>query len=434
MAQDISTESRIFELEDRLEKTRLNLHDLATMGALITSLLELETILSVVMEMSIRMVDGEVGLLQLNEGGELVSKVTWGVDDIVARNIFCDDGTDIATFCYNKQQPVLIREYNRKLEFGPHVKSVLALPIKSRAKCHGIIIIINKTTDEGFLDEDKRHLAMLINFAAVAIDNALLLKESLLKQKIDQELTIARQIQETILPDLRSDMKGVDIGTMYRPARSVGGDFYDIIRVGEQDFVVVIGDVSSKGVPAAMLMAASAAVIRSELMNSPDISPSKLMTNLNNVLCNGVIKSHHMFVTLFIARVDMKGSKASYCNAGHLPPFYWDSQKQEIRLLHPGGTFVGQFAEAKFKEGGINISRGDRLLAFTDGVTEAENIHKGQFGVERLKNAFIKEGDLPAADFCKMVRDWVDRFAEGTGDEPFDDFTLLNIKFLKGDL
>ena len=434
MAQDISTDARIFELEDRLEKTRLNLHDLATMGALITSILDLETVLSVVMEMSIRMVDGEVGLLQLSEGGELVSKVTWGVDDLVVRNIFGEDGTDIASYCFNKQQPILIQEYGHKLDFGPNVKSVLALPIKSRAKCHGIIIIINKTTDDGFREEDKRHLAMLVNFAAVAIDNSILLKESLMKQKIEQELTIARQIQETILPDSRSDIKGVDIGTMYRPARYVGGDFYDIIRVDEQNFVVVIGDVSNKGVPAAMLMSASAAVIRSELMKSPDITPSALMSNLNNVLCNGVIKSHHMFVTLFIARVDMKANKASYCNAGHLPPFYWDSQKQEIKLLHPGGTFVGQFAEAKFKEGEIKISRGDRLLAFTDGVTEAENIHKGQFGVERLKNAYIKDGGLPATEFCKMVRDWVDRFAEGTGDEPFDDFTLLNIKFLKGDL
>ncbi|HDL02855.1 MAG TPA: GAF domain-containing protein [candidate division Zixibacteria bacterium] len=433
MAQEISSETRIFELEDKLEKSYLNLHDLATVGTLITSILDLETVLSVVMEMSIRIVDGEVGLLQLHENGELTSKVAWGVDDLVIKNILCEDGSDISSFCFNKRRPVLINNYDRNIEFGPNVKSVLALPIKSRATCHGTVIIINKTNGDSFVDEDKIHLEMLVNFAAVAIDNSILLKESLLKQKIEQELTIARQIQETILPDLQSDIEGVEIGTMYRPARYVGGDFYDIIRVNDDGFVLVIGDVSNKGVPAAMLMSAAAAIIRSELMKSPDISPSELMTNLNNVLCNGVIKSHHMFVTLFIARVDMKNRRASYCNAGHLPPFYWKCETEEILELPPGGTFVGQFPDTSFKEGKINISRGDRLLAFTDGVTEAENIHKGQFGVERLKNAFVNDGDLPAHEFCTMVRDWVDRFAEGAGDEPFDDFTLLNIKFLKGD-
>jgi len=433
MAQDISAEKKIYDLEDKLEKTRLNLRDMATMGALITSILDLETILSVVMEMSIRMVDGEVGLLQLHENEELVSKVTWGVDDMVVKNIFCDDGTDISTRCFTSQEPILIKHYERKLDFGPNVTSALALPIKSRARCHGTIIIINKTTNDGFREEDERHLELLVNFAAVAIDNALLIKESLLKQKIEQELTIARQIQETILPDKHHDIEGVEIGTMYRPARYVGGDFYDIIQVDNDGFVVVIGDVSNKGVPAAMLMSAAAAVISSELMKSPDISPSQLMANLNNVLCNGVIKSHHMFVTLFIARFDLKEKKAAYCNAGHLPPLYWSFEKKEIVELRPGGTFVGQFSDLTFNEGNVKISRGDRLLAFTDGVTEAENTDKAQFGTERLKNAYINDGDLPATEFCTMVRNWVDRFTEGTGDEPFDDLTLLNIKFLKGD-
>jgi len=431
MTQEISTENKIFDLEGRLEKTRLNLHDMATMGALITSILDIETILSVVMEMSIRTVDGEVGLIQLHENNELVSKVAWGVDDVVLNNIICDDGSNVSASCFNTREPVLIRHYDRQIEFGPNVKSVLAMPIKSRAQCHGTITIINKTTDDGFSDDDLRHLDMLVNFAAVAIDNALLLKESLLKQKIEQELTIARQIQETILPDKHNNIKGVEIGTMYRPARYVGGDFYDIIHVSDNAFVMVIGDVSSKGVPAAMLMSAATAIIRSELMKSPDISPSQLMTNLNNVLCNGVIKTHHMFITLFIAHVDMAQKRAAYCNAGHLPPFYWSREKDKLLQLRPGGTLVGQFPDLAFKEGEVKISAGDRLLAFTDGVTEAEDINKGQFGTERLKNSFINDGHLPATEYCTMVRDLVDRFAEGAGDEPFDDFTLLNIKFLE---
>lgn len=431
MAEMDVFKEKLFDLENELEKTKLSLHDLATMGTLITSILDLESVLSVVMEMSIGTVDGEVGLIQLQESGELVSKVTWGVDDMVIKNIIYKADKDVSRYCFDRQEAVVLNDLNRELEFGPVVSSLMALPIKTGTRCHGTLIIINKTGEGGFTEEDRTNLEMLVNFAAVAIDNSILLKESLQKQKIEQELAIARQIQETILPGTEIEIRGVEIGRMYRPARYVGGDFYDIIKISEDDFVLVIGDVSSKGVPAAMLMSASTAIIRSELMKSRGIRPSQLMENLNNVLCNGVIKDHDMFVTLFIARFNLEQKRASYCNAGHLPPLYWDSRSDELLELSPGGTFVGQFPEADFNEGAIDINTGDRFLAYTDGVTEAEDIHDEHFGADRLKQAFLKEGEMSAGDFCTLIREWVERFADGAGEESSDDLTLLAIKILR---
>jgi phosphoserine phosphatase RsbU/P len=423
-------DDKIFDLESRLEETRLKLRDVATMGAIIASILDIETILSVVMEMSIRTVEGEVGLIQLSEKGKLISKITWGVDDASIRNIVYQNDEDISNYCFHNEEPIVWNDVDETFKYGPTITGILALPIKSRARCHGTIVIINKTSGGEFTDEDRSNLEILINYAAVAIENSMLLKDSLHNQKIEQELALARQVQETILPDGEIKIRGVDIGTIYCPARAVGGDFYDIMKVSESDFLMIIGDVSNKGVPAAMVMSATAAIIRTELSNCPRIRPSQLMNNLNSILCNGVIKSRDMFVTLFIASFNLTEKKMLFCNAGHLPPLFWDADKQRMEELKAGGTFVGQFPEMSYSEGEVGIHQGDRIFAFTDGLTEAMDINDKLLGLNRVKQLFLAEKDLPASRFCTRVKEWVDRYIEGAGEETIDDFTLFEIRIL----
>jgi len=223
-------------------------------------------------------------------------------------------------------------------------------------------------------------------------------------------------------------IENVEFGMIYQPAREVGGDFYDIVKMNDRDFLVIIGDVSNKGVPAGLVMAASAAIIKAELRNNPNIPLSDLINNLNNLLCDGIIKSHDMFVTLFIARFDLQSGKVSFCNAGHVPPLYWSAARNEVIELRSGGTFVGQFPEIRYKEGELPIGRGDRLFAFTDGLTEAEDINGNFFGTKRARQIFISKKELPADQFCKNVKEWADRFREGTKQETFDDFTIFELK------
>lgn len=423
-------DDRIFELESKLEKSRLKVHDLATMGTLIASILDIETILSVVMEMSIRMVEGEVGLIQLFENNELKSKVTWGIDDTIVKNIRYRDNQDISDYCYSKQESAIYNDFKKDGGAGPNIDSVLAIPIRSRARCHGTVVIINNTGGTNFGEQDKENLEMLVNFAAVAIDNSILLKESLDKQRIEQELSIARQVQNVILPENEIQIDGVEFGTFYRSAKEVGGDFYDVIRLNDSEFLVLIGDVSNKGVPAALVMSATVAIIKSELRHNPAISPSQLISNLNNLLCDGIIKSHEMFVTLFIARFNLKEGKVIYCNAGHVPPLCWHTEQNAVIELRTGGTFVGQFPGFEYSEGEKSINKGDRLFAFTDGLTEAEDINGNFFGIDRVRQVFSAKKELPADKFCLVVKEWVDRFREGAGSETVDDFTLFEVKIL----
>jgi len=428
MSNTSAVEQHVFELQNSLDKTKWTLHDLATMGALITSIHDTETILSVVMEMSIRIVEGEVGLIQLYENNELVSKVNWGVDDAVIGSVVYKDGEDISTYCFYKQTAIIENDFNQKHEHGPQIKNILALPIKSRAQCHGTIIIINKATGDCFSEDDRINLEMLVNFAAVSIDNSILLKESLAKQKIEQELAIAKQIQETILPDSEVKIQGVEIGKVYIPAREVGGDFYDIINISDTDLMFVIGDVSNKGIPAALVMSATSAIIKTQLESSPQINPAELIARLNNILCNDIIKSHEMFVTLFIARFDLKKRRLVYCNAGHLPPLFWVADRKKVVELRLGGTFVGQFPDMAYKLGEMVFHKNDSIFAFTDGLTEAANTGNELFGTERTIQVFAAGQDLPPNEFCLKVKKIVNRFAEGASDDTVDDFTLVELK------
>ena len=418
-------------LEQKLESTSSRLNDLSTMGTLIASILDIESVLSVVMEMAIRMIDGEVGLILLQEENELITKIAWGADEALVRSIKYEDDEDVASWAFEHQLSVIMNDFNQVIENGPVIESLIAIPINSRSRSHGVILIINKTTGEKFSEDDKTTLQVLMNFAAVAIDNSILLKESLEKQKIEQELAIATQVQEALLPDINGSIKGVEIGTLYIPARQVSGDFYDIIKINDDEFMIVIGDVTNKGVPAAMVMSASTAIIMSLISESPHINPAELMSQLNNILCNKIIKNQSMFVTMFIARYNLRENKLVYCNAGHLPPLYWQASQKQILELKLGGTFVGQFEDIPFKQGDVDIGQDDRLFAFTDGLSEAVDIHNNIFGLERVFKVFETVKDLPIDEFCPRVKEWMDRFREGTSEDELDDLTILQIRLLR---
>ncbi len=427
MAAKSIIDNRVFDLESRLEETSLKLSDLTTMATLVTSLLDIESILSVAMEMAVRMVGGEVGAILIEENNELVSRITWGVDDTLVKSIRYKDGEDVATFAFNKQTPVVDNAYDFPVEHGPRIESLLAMPIASRAQCHGTILVINKTDGSGFTDADKENIKLLAQFAAVAIDNSMLLKESLVKQKMDQELSTATEVQKAILPGKDVKIDGVEVGTLYVPARHVGGDFYDIIEISADEFMVVIGDVSNKGVPAALVMSATMAIIRSQLAQFDGIKPSDLMSHLNKILCEGIIKTESMFVTLFIALFDLKNRRLTYCNAGHPPPLYWKDREKNIVGLKAGGPFVGQFEDITYIQNEEAIEEGDHFFAFTDGLSEAADEKDNLFGLERAQQVFASTRDLNAQEFCEQTRSYIDRFSRDGDIRNIDDLTIMKI-------
>lgn len=416
------------ELEAKLASKKAELRDLATMGAVITSIHDINSVLSVVMDMAIRLADGEVGLILLDEDDELVLKVSWGVQESFVRSLVYRDNTDLATYCFQVRETIILNDLGVRDEAGLAIDSIICLPIQTAAKCHGVMLIINKADGGGFGDADRESLEMLLNFVAVAIDNSLLLEEQLKRQKVAQEMTIARQIQETILPQDISDIPGCKIGAVYFPAREVGGDFYHSHRIDDKRFLVVLGDVSNKGVPAALVMAAASGIVKAIVTERPSISVSDLAGRLNDLLVDEIIKDREMFITMFFAKFDLEEMKMTFCNGGHLPGLFWINGERRTIELSEGGTIVGQFGGITFKEGSVPIASGDRLFLFTDGLTEAEDAEGRLFGRERVEQVFTAEVGVEPAEFCLRVKQWVDRFSVGASEDSHDDFTILQVK------
>jgi sigma-B regulation protein RsbU (phosphoserine phosphatase) len=380
------------------------------------------------MDMSLRLVNGEVGLILLEKNGKLVEKASWGVSGEFIKTLMYDNGKDIATQCFESQQPLILSDLKVVADNGTKVNSLIASPIKKSDRCFGIQIIINKADGTNLTKLDQDNLGVLLNFVAVAVDNSILMADKLKQQKIAQEMEIARLVQETLLPDELTDIPGAEVGAIYFPAREVGGDFYDVIPVGPQQFLVILGDVSNKGVPAALVMSALSGILTSNVMCNPDISVSHLVERLNQTLVDKVIKDREMFVTLFVARFDLQAHQLTYCNAGHPPALFWDAQARQVVNLGTGGPILGQFADFEYKEEYRSLGSQDRLFLFTDGLTEAMDTERNIFGSERVEQVFTSEIDLPPKQFCLRVKEWVDRYAAGAPEDTFDDFTLLQVK------
>lgn len=420
------------ELESRIIALKTQLDDLATMGTVITAILEIDAVLSVTMDTALRLVDGEVGLILIHEAGELKPKVTWGVGEPFVRSLMYADDMDLAAYVYSRRETVLLADLDLKSPEGIVLDSVIACPIQTRETCFGVMILINKANGGNFAQEDKENLGRLLNFVAVAVENSQLVRSKLEKQRIDQEMAIAKQIQETILPHDIGNIRGASVGAVYFPAGEVGGDFYEVLKLGDHQFMVIIGDVSNKGVPAAMVMSACSAIIKTTLASEPNISVADLAARINTLMVNEIIREREMFVTLFFSKFDMASRTLTYCNAGHMPGLFWDDRNQKIEDLADGGPIVGQFPDMTYTEGSRDLLAGDRLFLYTDGLTEAMDINGNLFGRERAEQVLTAEIGLAPAAFCLRVKEWVDRFTEGAPRDAIDDFTVLQVMVEKG--
>ncbi|MFQ5607558.1 MAG: PP2C family protein-serine/threonine phosphatase, partial [Candidatus Zixiibacteriota bacterium] len=385
-----SKQDRVFELEAELDHQRERLEDIKTMGAVIASILEMERALPVMMEMTLRTVNGEVGAILLEEDDELFAKVAWGLDQALLDRLEVEGGLLLKQAYSNGWETLCLNNCDLAPGSGLKVASLLAAPISSHERRHGLTVVLNKERGGEFTQDDLASLQSLNHFLAVAIENARLFEETLEKQRLDQELEIARQVQQTILPDATLSHPGFEIGAVYVAAHQVGGDFYELIPLPDGSFVLIVGDVSNKGVAAALVMSACSGIIKSLLRTDPQMRMCHLAASLNDTLAEGVVKDKGMFATIWFGRFDPGGQGLAYCNAGHLPPLWRAAGNGEITELSAGGPIVGQFEGITFTEGHVQLSAGDSITLFTDGLTEAEDRDGQLFGRERAQ-AFVEE-------------------------------------------
>jgi sigma-B regulation protein RsbU (phosphoserine phosphatase) len=424
-----SLESKLIDLDLKLESRNNELIEMARVGAMITSILDLDGILSAMLEMSLRLLHAEVGcILTWEKGVEPVTKISWGIDYSLVRMLKLEGEMDIAQWTKGSGETVIINDFPPEMEIPAEVNSVISAPLNCRGKTIGVLIAVNKTEGDGFNADDKAMLEMLVNFASVAIENSKLMEERLVKQKLEDELALAKEVQNALLPTNEFDFEGAGISHIYYPAGQVGGDYYDIIPISPKEFVLIVGDVSNKGVPAALMMTAVRSVVRNEVRSKRDVA--LIMNNINLTLCQDVMRREGMFITLFFAYINLETKEMVCSNAGHLPPLLFNPGREEIIQLKRGGLILGQFEEYEYSAEKVGLHKGDRILCFTDGVTECENSHGDMYGREGIQEFATRHKNLDQDRFLELLKTEIDEYAAGPGKIQFDDITcvLVGIK------
>ena len=244
--------------------------------------------------------------------------------------------------------------------------------------------------------------------------------------RISAELDMARDIQSSVLPARASSEFKDDLAALMDPAKEVGGDFYDYFMVDETHLALVIADVSGKGVPGALFMMKAETLIKS-LTTSLKADTANIMARSNVGLCSN--NNTDMFVTCWLGIVDLVTGELKFTNAGHNNPLI--NHNGEIKFLSsPHGVVLGALEDAKYQENTIKLSKGDRIILYTDGVTETHNIHDELYGESRLMEftkAHIEEEPI---NYISTLREELKTYSEGY--EQFDDITMLVFEYRQG--
>jgi serine phosphatase RsbU (regulator of sigma subunit) len=293
-------------------------------------------------------------------------------------------------------------------------------PLVSGDHLLGCLAVSDKASGYRLNYEDVMTLTTVASQLAVAITTSRLYQQSVEKQRLEEEMNIARTIQQELLP--RDFPRGIDFefSAYSEPSRHVGGDYFDFIATPRKTYGVIIGDASGKGMPAALLISQIQAAMRSEVRH--ELPLGQVLCNVNDLIQQSA--DSHKFATLFFAEFDPHTKVLKYSNAGHnYPIVISDTYKQR---LDRGGMVLGAFPNLSYEQGEVQLSTNDVLLMYTDGLNEATNDDDEQYGEERIVNLITSHRHLRPREIERKIIEDVKKFV-GSGNLQ-DDMTLVVLK------
>ena len=316
-----------------------------------------------------------------------------------------------------------VKQDPRYVMARPETLSEIIVPLVSKDEVIGVLNLESDKT-YAFGQAELELLSSFASQAAIAIENARLYQEIKEKKHLEEELAVAREIQFSFLPKSDPHYPNFEIAGTALPSEQVGGDYYDFIPITENQIGLVIGDVSGKGIPAALIMASFRASLIAEIRNNYSIAT--ILSKVNALLYESTEASS--FVTSVYGVLDTKNRILTYSNAGHNYPL-WIQASGEIKALQTGGTILGAFPDSLYEEERLELKPGDILVFYTDGVTDAQNSNQEFFGEQHLLNIITRERNRSAPEIRQSVLAAIHDFV---GSAPqFDDMTLIVLKVPK---
>lgn len=321
------------------------------------------------------------------------------------------------------ERPDLLDEDERRLLID-RLGLWLVIPLRWRGETVGGLLLGPKITVTEYTAEDVSLLSALASQMAVSLQNALLVRDRVGIARIEEEMRLAREIQRSFLVHEFPAMARFDVHAVNIPSKEVGGDLYDLVTCADGGFVLAIADVAGKGVPAALLSSMLQASLRTQATSIASVA--EILRNINSLVYRGT--AVHQFATFFIGRVDGRGRMA-FSNAGHNYPVVSRSGGEQV-LLERGGLVLGVMEGVEYEEDFIQLETGDRVVLYTDGISEAIDAAGEQFGDERVRELIQSlPHDLCAREIADHILATLKEFS-GTV-EALDDMTLMVLRVLE---
>ncbi|MDX9831801.1 MAG: SpoIIE family protein phosphatase [Anaerolineae bacterium] len=393
------------------------------------SSLDLDLVLNRVMDQVVELMRAERGFVMLLEDdGAPVFRVARGMDHQTIEDPEFQISRGVVERVAREGEPLLTSnaQTDDRLSLRVSVqalglRSILCVPLKVQDRITGVIYVDNRLQAGLFTPDDLELLSSIAHSAAIAIENARLYRVAVEKGRMEREMQVARELQASLLPRTTPQVPGWEFAAAWQPARQTSGDYYDFFAAREGEVGLVIGDVSGKGMPAALFMALTRSIVRASLAG-----PTGLVERIeraNRLICAD--STAGMFVTLFCAEIRLATGEVTYVNAGHNPPLLLSGGVGDDRLeeLHPTGMALGILEDAPFQQQTVQMAPGELLLLYTDGVPDATQASGERFEMPRLRRLLLEEGSGTAQDVLSTLAGSVAAFT-GTC-EQFDDMAMV---------
>ena len=308
---------------------------------------------------------------------------------------------------------------------GYRTLTVLVVPLRADGKVIGALEALNKPG--GFSDADVELLGLSASYSASAIQAQLLRQEAEAARLMVHELEIARDVQRRLLPQELPELPGVEYAASCRSAKYVGGDYYDFLALPEGLFAFTLGDVSGKGISAAVMMASIQALLRGQLLRGP-LPLASLMNEMNLAVFRS--STPERYSTLFCGVLNADRTRLTFVNAGHPPPMLVracpDGKPARVHGTAEGGLPIGLFESARYEQFTIDTAPGDLIVCFSDGVSDATNSPQEVWEDTNIERVLWQYREAPVEEIVERIVQAADSFTAGA--EQFDDMTLTAVR------
>jgi sigma-B regulation protein RsbU (phosphoserine phosphatase) len=422
----------ISQLEGEVQRLKSAVEELTVLNDLAitaSSSLEVDQVLDIIVEKSIKAVQAEQGsILLVTHQQENPLQTLIRQADRHSHMLNYKVGSHITGWVLKHNQPLIVENLSKDQRFytteeeRKNIHSLLGVPIQFRGKIIGILTVTNKKSSSSFSKDDLRLLSIIAAQSGQLIRNSQLQQEALEKERLTQELATARTMQMALLPKQYPTSPYFELACFFSPAEEVGGDYYDFFQLNDQQLGIVQADASGHGTSAAMIMTMLKGILHS--ITHQFCNTAEALGEINKILLNSAPPD--VFVTMAFLLLDPPKRTLEFSNAGHLPPLLFSQKHGQLQLLENQGCALNCDENSVYQTKQLSLDKGDCLCIFTDGLIEAFNSRTEMYSLQRLKDLLEKSARNSAEEIIADLKNSLENFLGSTPQT--DDIAAVVIK------